>query len=85
MFPATVSGNAGNRCVFGLFISWNTINQGIEAAVIQQVGQATPCSPLASDLTDFESISLCPHSLLFEGKKRKEWGNAQSFSMFMTY
>lgn len=36
----------------------NTINQALETTIFQQVGQSTPCSPSASDLTDFESSSL---------------------------
>lgn len=58
VFLASVSESVENRCAFGLFISWNAINQALETKIFQQVGQTTPCSPSASDLTDVESISL---------------------------
>lgn len=57
VFVASVSASVKNRCTFGLFISSNAINQALETKIFQQVGQTTPCSPSASDLTDIESMS----------------------------
>lgn len=58
VFLASFSESVENRCAFGLFISSNAINQALETKIFQQVGQTTPCSPSASDLTGIESISM---------------------------